>query len=106
MSNYKDLSPQEFKAGVESNPNAKVIDCRTLPELMEFKLEHDFHIDIMSPVFGQKISELDKNNAYYIYCRSGNRSAFLCDFMARQGFEQLYNLDGGVIAWRYQMMGR
>lgn len=103
MSNYKDLSPVEFKNGVESNPNAKVIDCRTAPELMEFKLEHDYHIDIMSPSFGMKLAELNKEHPYYIYCRSGNRSAFLCDFMARQGFKELYNLAGGVIAWRYQI---
>jgi rhodanese-related sulfurtransferase len=103
MSNYKDLSPKDFKSAVENNPDARVIDCRTAPELMEFKLGHDYHIDIMSPAFGVKLAELDKDKAYFVYCRSGNRSAFLCDFMARQGFKDLYNLDGGVIAWRYQM---
>jgi rhodanese-related sulfurtransferase len=100
MSNYKDLSPKDFKIGLESNPNAKLIDCRTYPELIEFKLDFNFHIDIMSPAFGLKLQELDKNSPYYVYCRSGNRSAFLCDFMARQGFKELFNLDGGIIAWR------
>lgn len=103
MSNYKDLSPTEFKNGIEGNQNAQVIDCRTLPELMEFKLEHQHHIDIMSPTFGQKLAQLDKDKPYFVYCRSGNRSAFLCDFMARQGFIELYNLDGGIISWRYQI---
>ncbi|MDX9790014.1 MAG: rhodanese-like domain-containing protein [Candidatus Kapaibacterium sp.] len=100
MPNYKDISPAEFKQAVENKPTARVIDCRTAPELMEFKLEHHYHIDIMTPAFGEILAKLDKSLAYYIYCRSGNRSGFLCDYMSRLGFKELYNLKGGIIAWK------
>ncbi len=100
MPNYLDLTPNEFKQKIQQNSNAKIIDCRTEPELVEYKLDFHLHIDIMKSDFANKLTNLDKNIEYYIYCRSGSRSAFLCDFMFKLGFKSLYNLQGGVIAWR------
>lgn len=34
-----------------------------------------------------------------IYCAAGGRSAAACEFLARQGFDELYNLEGGFSAW-------
>jgi rhodanese-related sulfurtransferase len=34
-----------------------------------------------------------------VYCRSGNRSAALCRKLKKQGFESVYNLKGGLLAW-------
>jgi rhodanese-related sulfurtransferase len=34
-----------------------------------------------------------------IYCRSGARSAHACQFLAAQGIDRLYNLEGGIIHW-------
>ncbi|GAB1371529.1 rhodanese-like domain-containing protein [Candidatus Kapaibacterium sp.] len=101
--NYKDISPEEFKKIIDENPDSQVIDCRTYPELMEFKLDYQHHIDIMQPNFMSKLANLDKSKKYLVYCRSGNRSAFLCDYMAKMGFNQLYNLDGGIISWIYML---
>jgi len=100
MANYTDISPLEFQEKIQKTINAQVIDCRTTPEIMEFKLEYNYHIDVMKPDFPEILTNLDKNKPYLIYCRSGSRSAFLCDFMSKQGFSELYNLAGGVIAWR------
>lgn len=33
-------------------------------------------------------------------CRSGNRSEVACRYLRDQGIENVYNLSGGVIAWR------
>jgi rhodanese-related sulfurtransferase len=34
-----------------------------------------------------------------IYCRSGARSYHTCQFLAQQGFDNVVNLRGGIIAW-------
>lgn len=34
-----------------------------------------------------------------IYCAAGGRSAAACEFLARQGFDELYNLEGGFSSW-------
>ncbi|HCQ29697.1 MAG TPA: rhodanese-like domain-containing protein, partial [Flavobacteriales bacterium] len=37
--------------------------------------------------------------SYYVYCRSGGRSASACGAMASIGFPKLYNLAGGIMSW-------
>ena len=44
-------------------------------------------------------SDLDEEKAYYVYCRSGARSAAACAHMRDMGFEELYNLKGGILDW-------
>ena len=45
---------------------------------------------------------LDPEGTYLVYCRSGNRSGQATALMADLGFEQVYDLDGGVLAWDAQ----
>lgn len=46
-----------------------------------------------------KLNELDRNEKLVVVCRSGARSAQACIFLAQQGFDQVYNLRGGMLAW-------
>ncbi|HUW50953.1 MAG TPA: rhodanese-like domain-containing protein [Sulfuricella sp.] len=46
-----------------------------------------------------KADELDKNTHTVFYCRSGARSAQACAFMAARGHDNVYNLQGGIMAW-------
>lgn len=97
--NYQNLSGPEFKQLYESTPDAILIDVRTKTEVAEGALKGHVHIDIMSPTFADKISKLDKHKAYFVYCRSGARSAQACSYMAAQGFTRIYNLSGGYASY-------
>ncbi len=97
---YEDLAPKEFLAAYEAQKeNAVLIDVRTAPEIEEVNIDGHIAIDIQRPGFTEKVGEMDKSKAYFIYCRSGNRSGQACRYMATQGFDKLYNLKGGMIAW-------
>lgn len=96
---FENITPAEFKEIRANDENAVVIDCRTRAEISMGHLDHDMHLDIMDPSIRQKIEELDRSKTYLIYCRSGNRSASLCNYMSTQGFDKLYNLAGGIISW-------
>ncbi|MCR6107379.1 rhodanese-like domain-containing protein [Salipaludibacillus agaradhaerens] len=41
----------------------------------------------------------DKNKEYVFVCRSGNRSQNVSLFMKDQGFNNVMNYDGGMLAW-------
>lgn len=99
---YKDLNVEEFKKGFETEANAIIIDVRTPAELAEGQIDGHILINVMDPSFPNKINELDKSTPYYIYCRSGNRSGQVCNYMAGLGFEKLYNLEGGIMAWNLE----
>lgn len=96
---FKDLSPEEFKAKFEADKNAVLLDVRTAQEVSEGSIKGHINIDAFATDFAQQIEKLDKSKNYYVYCRSGRRSANACQVMAQKGFKELYNLEGGYMAW-------
>jgi rhodanese-related sulfurtransferase len=43
---------------------------------------------------------MDRNVPYFVYCRSGHRSAAAVSVMQQLGFQSIYELDGGISAWQ------
>jgi rhodanese-related sulfurtransferase len=81
----------------------KVLDVRTP---MEFKMGHipgATNIDITDQSFATKVEGLNKTTPYLIYCRSGVKSMSAARFMSKSGFEEMYNLKGGYIAYSGKM---
>ncbi len=95
---YLDLSVPEFKAKM-SDSDIVLFDVRTPKETAEGKIEGAMEIDFRADGFSEKLDELDKDKTYLIYCRSGARSGNTCKMMSQKGFGNLFNLDGGYIAW-------
>jgi rhodanese-related sulfurtransferase len=50
--------------------------------------------------FEAKVKELDREKPVYVYCRSGNRSGRAARIMKGLGFKEVYNLEGGILAWQ------
>ena len=88
-----DLSPQEFKAQLDTT-NGTVIDCRTAGECAVGTWPGAKQLDWLSGEFQNALSELDKPGTYFLYCRSGSRSAQATRFMKANGFTEVYNVGG------------
>jgi rhodanese-related sulfurtransferase len=50
--------------------------------------------------FDRRIAFVDKNKPVYVYCLSGGRSAAAAEKMRKEGYLQVYELDGGINAWK------
>jgi len=72
-----------------------VVDVRSADEFATGHLIGAVNIDVQSSDFETLISELDPTSPYYVYCRSGNRSAQAIDRMSALGFTDLTN--GGSV---------
>ncbi len=96
---FRNLSSSEFENEIKNNNNAVVIDVRTLAEFKSGYILNAINIDISSADFADKINELDKNKDYYVYCRSGGRSATACQYMVSIGFKKVNNLEGGILSY-------
>jgi len=81
-----------------------ILDVRTPGEFAEGYIEGAQNIDFQSGNFENEIAALDKNVTYAVYCRSGNRSGQAAKIMHDAGFQDVYNLDGGVIDWTSEGM--
>lgn len=72
--------------------NIIVIDVRTEEEYQESHVKDSENIDILNPDFKTKISKLDKDKTYKVYCRSGNRSGQAEQLMKSLGFKDVENI--------------
>ncbi|WP_034043803.1 rhodanese-like domain-containing protein [Wocania ichthyoenteri] len=94
------LSQEEWVSQLESDDNAVIIDVRTVDEVADGIIANAIHIDIYKgQEFINEVEALDKDKNYYVYCRSGNRSGQACGIMNQLGFENAYNLEGGILEW-------
>ena len=96
----EDLTQEEWAEQLESDENAVVLDVRTDAEVADGIIPNAIHLDFYGGQdFIDEIEKLDKNKNYYVYCRSGNRSGQACQIMEELGFENAYNLEGGMLQW-------
>lgn len=79
--------------------NIGLIDCRTKGEHNNGHIPDSEHIDLISPDFVSKLSFLDKEKSYYVYCATGNRSRTACSKMVKMGFKNVYNVRKGIMGW-------
>lgn len=84
----------DFQQQLAERPGT-IIDVRTQDEYDEGHLaETDQHLNLLNGDFEAALSSLDKDETYYLYCRSGNRSGQAARLMAKKGFENVYNIGG------------
>ena len=96
----KELSQDEWKEQVEKDDKAVILDVRTEQEVEEGYIPNAKNIDIYKGQgFVDEVEKLDKSKNYYIYCRSGQRSAQACTLLDQMGFNNTYNLLGGFMEW-------
>ena len=94
------IRPASFKDGLEKKKNLVVVDLRTPEEYEDSHITGAINIDYKNQNFLEEINKLDKNKKYYIYCRSGGRSAKSRKIMNENNFKKVYDLEGGILAWK------
>lgn len=93
------LEPKDFLQKLE-NSNSILIDVRTPEEFETGHIKNAIDLDYRNASFSDKIRKLDPSKTYMIYCRSGKRSASTVDSLKNLGFTHLYDLKGGINAWK------
>ena len=93
----KEITVAELKNKFDNNDDFMLLDVRNIQEFLFSKINGSIHIpmnEIMS-----RINELDSNKEIIIQCKSGKRSARVCEYLMTQNFNNVKNLTGGIIAW-------
>ncbi|MBB6004407.1 rhodanese-like domain-containing protein [Arcicella rosea] len=96
----KNINSDEFKKLIETSNAPLVLDVRTDTEVATGVIPDAIQIDYTADNFEQKIAQLDKNKTVFVYCASGGRSAAAANVLAGNGFKHVYNLEGGIDAWK------
>jgi rhodanese-related sulfurtransferase len=95
------LTQEDWVSQLTADENAVILDVRTEEECKDGIIPNALmNFDIYEGhEFIEKLETLDKIKNYYVYCRSGARSAKACDAMNTLGFDNTYNLLGGFLEW-------
>lgn len=96
-----DLSQKDWTKQLHEDNNSVILDVRTLEEVELGVIPNSIQIDIYKGQgFIDEINQLDKSKNYYVYCKSGGRSAQACAVMNQLGFDNAFNLIGGFSEWQ------
>ncbi|MGE3973362.1 MAG: rhodanese-like domain-containing protein [Bdellovibrionales bacterium] len=83
----------------ENLKNVKIVDVRTTEEFTD-ELNHIEGADLIPlDTLPEQIVQLPKEEAIVFVCRSGGRSARATAFALENGFENVYNMRGGMMLW-------
>lgn len=93
------LEAEAFERKINDTQDAVILDVRTEEEFYQARIPNSVLVDIYEETFPHEILKLDKSKSYFVYCRSGSRSNSACQFMMKNGFEKVYNLEDGIISW-------
>ncbi len=83
-----------------NHQDALVLDVREQSELKDGVIVDSVHMPLSA--FAKRVDEISnyKDKTVIVGCRSGHRSSSACAKLRKQGFENVYNLRGGIMAWK------
>ena len=98
-----DITPTELKARLDKGDVPTLVDVREAFEVEIADLPDHGQVLIPTGQFFTRADELDAEQEIVVYCRTGNRSEWAARILMERGFKQVWNLKGGVMAWREEV---
>lgn len=97
----KEITVQELKIKLDNAENFQLVDVREENERAFANIGGDH---ILMGSIADNIEKISEDKDVVIYCRSGVRSAKVVNFLeSKNGFKNIYNLQGGILAWSDQI---
>ncbi len=92
------ISVKELKDINEKKEKFLLLDVRTDAEVSKAVIPIN-SIHIPMNLIPEKLNTFNKNDNIIVYCKSGVRSKKVCEFLKANDFNNVKNLEGGILAW-------
>jgi rhodanese-related sulfurtransferase len=99
------ITPEEVKARMDAGESLNLLDVREAHENAEFNIGGELIPLGRIMHFETDALEDWRDKEVICYCRSGNRSGQACMLLESQGFTNVKNLVGGMLAWQSEFGG-
>lgn len=96
----RDVSAEQFRTDIDQRQDEQLLDVRTPREWQSGVIGGAVLADITAAGFAEKADRLDRKRPVLVYCHSGGRSRRAMAMLQEMGFREIYNLTGGITAWR------
>ena len=101
MSKVKEIEPTDLKNKIDNKDDFLLIDVREPSEIEISKIKESIHIPMAE--IPNNIDQINSNKLVIVMCKSGGRSANVCKYLIQNGFQDIYNLNGGIIKWALEI---
>ena len=99
----KEVTVEELKQMLDANDDIQVIDVREPADFQAGNINGEL---IPLATVPQNVDKISKDKKVIVHCRSGKRSANAIMFLENNhGYTNLYNLTGGILAWKEKIDG-
>ena len=98
--NIQLLGATEFKSAIDKTTDNIVLDVRTPEEYAAGHIPNAININIFDKDFSNQINSLEKYKTVFVYCKVGGRSADAVKILAKNKFNNIIDLKGGIMAWQ------
>jgi monothiol glutaredoxin len=96
----KSIDVQALKAKMLADSSLELLDVRSQKERDQAKIEGSKLLDREAQ---QYVLGLDKATSLYFHCHHGQRSQQAAAFFLSHGFQNVYNVSGGIDAWSLEV---
>ncbi len=86
-----------LKARMDRGDNFVLVDVREVHEFQIGRIPNSVLIPLGD--LPKRLSELDATADIVIHCKMGGRSAKACELLRQNGFKNVTNVAGGILAW-------
>ena len=93
------LAPDDFEAKA-LKADVQLIDVRTPDEYKTGHIPTAKNINFYDADFKDQMEKLDKSKVIAVYCGVGGRSGKASTILTQLGFKTIYDLQGGMSAWK------
>ncbi len=100
---YKSLDPYYFHLQYLKTDSSILIDVREPFEYKSNRIKDAINIPA-SGNLDNAADTINKKLTLFLYCTSGYRSAKTAEKLYKKGFNNIFNLEGGITAWRKEGM--
>lgn len=94
------INKTQLEAAIAANPSLQLVDVRKPEEVADGFISPAIAIDFFRQDFMDRLSTFDKEAPLYLYCKSGTRSNKAARLLVQSGFKEVYDLEGGYLAWK------
>lgn len=97
MAHAMDISVTETAALLERDAEVLLLDIREDVERQQGYIPGTVHLPMGQIQYN--LDKLPRDKKIILTCRTGNRTGQMTRLLRQQGFDNVYNMVGGIVAW-------
>jgi len=97
--NQAKISVDDIEARINQSKQPQIIDARSADEFAQIHLKNAFFLNADPAKAASQLNALDKQKPVFVYAIGNLRSGILAKKLRAQGFNEVYEIPGGIANW-------